>query len=68
MNRTYRGQPADFTARIAFAERGAIEIDLIQPLDGESNWTDYLAERGPGLYHIRRNVADIEAIAKYLAE
>ena len=31
MDRIYQGRPADFTARMAFAELGSIESELTQP-------------------------------------
>ena len=67
MNRVYHGQPADFTARMAFAELGPIELELIQPLAGESIWADFLAEHGPGLHHIRFNVPEMEPVVAHLA-
>ena len=67
MNRKYYGRPAEFTALMALAALGPVEIELIQPLTGESIWADYLAEHGPGLHHIRCNVPDIEATIGYLA-
>jgi Glyoxalase/Bleomycin resistance protein/Dioxygenase superfamily len=67
MDRIYYGQPAEFTARMAFAELGPIEIELIQPLTGESIWADYLAEHGPGLHHIRFNVPEMEPIIEHVA-
>src|SRR5512147_2059324 len=42
----YYGQPGNFTARMAFTELGPVELELIQPLDGESIWADFLRERG----------------------
>jgi len=47
MNRVYHGRPAEFTARMAFAELGSIELELIQPQAGESIWADFLTELGP---------------------
>jgi len=67
MNLIYRGEPSEFTARMAFAELGPIELELIQPLTGASIWADFLAEHGPGLHHIRYNVEDLEPVVAYLA-
>jgi hypothetical protein len=68
MDRIYQGRPADFTARMAFAELGPIEIELIQPLAGESIRADYLVEHGPGLHHIRFNVPEMEPIVEHVVE
>ena len=40
--RTYRGKPGDFTSRMAFTEIGPIELEIIQPLTGESTLTEFL--------------------------
>jgi methylmalonyl-CoA/ethylmalonyl-CoA epimerase len=64
--RFYRGQPADFTARMAFTEAGAVEFELIQPLDGPSAWADFLRENGPGIHHIRFNTYDLDSLVKHL--
>ena len=62
----YRGEPAKFRTRQAFADLGSIELELIQPLEGRTLWSDFLAERGPGIHHIRFNVPDHETLTKYL--
>ena len=67
MEPIYQGRPANFKARMAFAELGPIELELIQPLEGESIWSDFLAVHGPGIHHIRFNVPDIEPVIDYLA-
>jgi methylmalonyl-CoA/ethylmalonyl-CoA epimerase len=64
----YYGKPADFTARMAFTDLGPIELELIQPLEGESIWADFLRERGGGIHHIRFNVEDVTPVQDYLAE
>jgi methylmalonyl-CoA/ethylmalonyl-CoA epimerase len=67
--RVYHGQPADFTCRIAFARVGPIELEIIQPLEGKSIWSDFLDQHGQGIHHIRFNVQDIETqqVVDYLA-
>jgi methylmalonyl-CoA/ethylmalonyl-CoA epimerase len=65
--RLYYGQHADFTARMAFADLGSIEIELIQPVSGDSIWADFLRDRGGGIHHIRFNVPDMDPVITYLA-
>lgn len=67
LERFYRGTPGSFTARMAWAELGPIELELIQPLEGESIWSDFLDEHGEGIHHIRFNVSDLERAIKYVA-
>ena len=67
MNRAYHGEAGEFTARMAFAELGPIELELVQPVSGASIWADFLAEHGPGLHHIRFNVPEIEPVIAHFA-
>lgn len=64
--RFYHGQPADFTARFAFTEAGLVELELIQPVTGDSEWADYLREHGGGIHHIRFNTYDLDSLVEYL--
>jgi catechol 2,3-dioxygenase-like lactoylglutathione lyase family enzyme len=63
----YHGKPGDFTARMAFVDLGQVELELIQPLEGKSIWSDFLEERGQGIHHIRFNASDHEPVMEYLA-
>lgn len=65
--RFYYSQPGDFTARMAFTEVGMMELELIQPLEGESIWADFIREHGEGIHHIRFNVDDVKPVVEYLA-
>jgi methylmalonyl-CoA/ethylmalonyl-CoA epimerase len=67
LQRFYHGQPGNFTARMAFADLGSVELELIQPVTGESVWTDFLKEHGEGIHHIRFNTFDMEPLVQYLA-
>jgi methylmalonyl-CoA/ethylmalonyl-CoA epimerase len=64
----YYGQPTRFRMRQAFADLGSVELELIQPLEGQTIWSEFLAERGPGIHHIRFNVPDEKALSAYLQE
>jgi catechol 2,3-dioxygenase-like lactoylglutathione lyase family enzyme len=48
---TLRGQDAVYSMRLAFAG-DAPEIELIEPVDGDSLYSEWLAERGEGLHHL----------------
>lgn len=67
IQRYYYGEPGNFSARMAFTELGPVELELIQPLEGESIWADFLREHGEGIHHIRFNVPDIQPVIGYLA-
>lgn len=62
----YYGEPCRFRTRQAFADLGSIELELIEPVEGRTIWSDFLAERGPGLHHIRFNVPDQDSLSAYL--
>ncbi len=68
IERYYHGQPGNFSARMAFASLGPVELEIIQPLEGDNIWTDFLAEHGEGLHHIRFNVLDLDRVIAYLAD
>jgi hypothetical protein len=53
---------------MAFTELGTVELELIQPMEGESIWKDYLREHGEGIHHIRFNVDDLDPVQAYLHE
>lgn len=66
IKRHYYGEPGEFTARMAFTELGPVELELIQPLEGESIWADFLRGQGGGIHHIRFNVPDLRPVIEYL--
>lgn len=68
IERFYHGQPGDFTARMAFTELGPVELELIQPGEGQSIWSDFLSEHGEGIHHIRFNVPDLDPVIEYLGD
>lgn len=68
LERYYHGQPGNFTARMAFTELGPIELELIQPMGGQSLWKDFLEQRGGGIHHIRFNLKEIDPVRSYLSE
>lgn len=67
LERYYHGQRGDFTARMAFALVGPVELELIQPLEGHSIWADFLRDHGEGIHHIRFNVPEMEPVVEWLA-
>lgn len=57
----YRGNPADFRADISLTYLGDMQLELIQPLTGESIYHEFLASIGSGLHHICFETADMAA-------
>ena len=56
----YYGKPGNWKMKLAFAKTGQMQLELIQPLSGESVFMDFLRDHGPGLHHLRYIVPDIE--------
>lgn len=58
---TYHGHPARYRLLLAFAQIGATQLEIVQPLEGANIYSDFLESHGPGLHHIRLTVSDFEA-------
>lgn len=48
----YYGQPTDASFEIGYAYLNDLELELIEPLEGESIHRDFLEDRGEGIHHI----------------
>lgn len=53
------GKQAEFSMKVAFADLGGVQLELIEPLD-ESIYTEFLREHGEGLHHIACAVDDFD--------
>ncbi|TPG33749.1 VOC family protein [Mycolicibacterium hodleri] len=58
---THRGRPADFVAHVSLSYSGATQLELIEPVSGESVYTEFLETSGPGLHHVCIDAGDIDA-------
>lgn len=65
---TYFGQPTDARAKIAACDMGQIQFELLEPLDPQSSWNDYLERHGEGIHHVAFFVAKTGAPAKSFSE
>ena len=54
-------RPADFTVHVAMAYAGDLQLELIQPVSGDSIYTEHLARSGPGLHHVCFETDDLDA-------
>lgn len=57
----YRGKPADFVAHISLSHLADMQLELIQPVRGDSIYTEFLARGGPGLHHVCFETDDLAA-------
>lgn len=65
---TYRGRPADFVTHISLAYRGELQLELIQPVRGDSIYTEFLDRAGPGLHHVCFEPDDFAAAVTQASE
>ncbi len=49
----------DYSFKIALAQVGHVQMELVQPLKGENIYTDHLRRHGEGFHHIKEKVDDI---------
>ena len=53
---------------LRFAKIGGWELELIQPLEGENDYTHFLDTKGEGIHHILFDVQDMDATLAALGE
>jgi methylmalonyl-CoA/ethylmalonyl-CoA epimerase len=55
-----RGEPVAWSWKLAVAQVGQVQWELVEPLDDDSIYAQFLAEHGPGLHHVGVAVASYE--------
>ncbi len=65
---TYRGKPFVPSQRVAIqtTQIGNMELELIQPIDGESPHQEFLDEKGEGIQHLGFIVDNLEEDVNHL--
>jgi len=58
---SYRGRPAEYRMRIAMAQAGPLNIELIEIVDGPTVYADHVAKHGYGVQHLGVQVDDADA-------
>jgi len=61
---TFHGKPARFKIRIALAKAGQIQVELMQPLFGETIYDEYAKRKGYGLHHLAIRTENMEQSIK----
>lgn len=59
-DRKYHGKPVEAKERAARTMVGEVELELCQPVEGNSIYQDFLSEHGEGLHHLQLSVDDVE--------
>ncbi|MFC1919753.1 VOC family protein [Chloroflexota bacterium] len=65
-DRKYHGRPAWAKEKIALAQVGAAQLQLCQPIEGDSIYNDFLIENGEGLHHLNFSVDNISETVEIL--
>jgi len=63
---SYRGKPADFSMKVGNAMVGSIELQLIQPLSGESLYREALAEQGERVHHLQFITDNLDKVTQIM--
>ena len=64
----YRDKPLNATFKIAAANVGGVELEFIQPVEGESPHQAFLDEKGEGIQHLAFAVENLEEDIEKLKE
>lgn len=59
-NRMYRGKPGNFRIKLALGMMGELQIELIEVLEGETIYGEFLEKKGEGLHHLGFVVKNME--------
>ena len=64
----FRGKEEQIKIRQAFTQVGPLELELIQPLEGEKNaYFEFLQQKGGGIHHILFEVDNMDDAVRNLA-
>ena len=59
-NLKVRSKISPLTIKVAFAQLGPIQLELIQSIEGKNIYTEFLKSRGEGLHHLAMRVDDVD--------
>jgi hypothetical protein len=54
------GKPVEYAMRLALADIGGVQWELIEPKDDKSIYASFLKEHGEGLHHVAFGVEDYD--------
>ncbi|GAI05992.1 unnamed protein product [marine sediment metagenome] len=61
-NMTYHGEPADFSIKVAFAQVGSYELELMQTVEGHTDYDDFIDKYGEGANHLQYWVDSVDTM------
>ena len=60
------GEP--FRLKIAFAKLGETSLELLQPLEGRTIWSEFLETHGEGVHHVAFGISNWDEVVSQLQE
>lgn len=66
--KTYRGRPVEHNFRLALAYCGDVQLELLQPVSGQTCYQDFIDRRGEGLHHLGFFLDELDQYEKALDE
>jgi hypothetical protein len=57
----YRGETVECALELGFARSGNVQIELLQPVEGDGIHVEFLRDHGPGAHHLGFMVDDLDA-------
>jgi methylmalonyl-CoA/ethylmalonyl-CoA epimerase len=61
---TLHGNPAEYSFIVGMAYVGDVSIELVQPLEGESIFKEFLNKKGEGIHHLKYSSQEAERIVE----
>lgn len=68
VNQKVKGLPSDAQCKLAFFDLGGVQLELIQPLGGESSWQQGLDDSGEGFHHLAFWTENMQEAAEAMGE
>jgi catechol 2,3-dioxygenase-like lactoylglutathione lyase family enzyme len=65
---TRRGEPAEYRMRVALSYIGSMRIELIEPLEGDTVYAEFVEKHGYGVHHLGVLTEDMAASIRKAAE
>lgn len=62
------GRKAHVRARLAFAKAGPIDLELIEPEEGDNIYWEFLRDKGEGVHHLKIPAGDFENELAFVKE
>ena len=65
-DRRYYGKPAYFVPKVALAQLGQVELELMQSVEGHTLYDDFYMEHGEGANHVQYLVDSAEEVYRHI--